>query len=228
MIDKIEWPSFTAINLETYPRRHIYEHFLDYEIPFTSRTTQLDITNLKNYIQNINLKFSLVFSFLLTRATNHVPELRHRIQDDILVEFDKIIPSFTVLSKEKVIYFSKGTYTDNFQHDYNHNHLVNEEASKGFNQIHGAESQGQIFITNIPWYSFTSIQHPYSRKNASIPIFSIGKIYEENGRTKVPLGIQSHHSIIDGYHISCFLDILIKHLDEPELISLPYQHPLDD
>lgn len=57
MIDIIKWPSFTAINLETYPRRHTYEHFLDYEIPFTSRTTQLDITNLKIIYKTLILNF---------------------------------------------------------------------------------------------------------------------------------------------------------------------------
>lgn len=213
-----EWPVASKIDLETYPRRRLFEHFMSFEIPITSRTLEIDVTELRNFTKAKALRFSLTLGFLLTRGANYVAELRHRIQDGVPVDYDRIIPSFTVLSEDHIVYFSKGVFTDNFEDDYPRNVEINARAARGLDQLTGPENQGQIFITSIPWYSFTSIQHPYSRENASIPVFSIGKIYEDNGRLKAPLGIQSHHAFVDGYHIGRFVEILERHLASPELI----------
>lgn len=217
-----EWPVARAIALETYPRRRLFEHFSTFEIPVVSRTLQIDVTGVREYAKRNNRRFSLTLAFILTRATNHVPQMRHRIQDDILVDFDRIIPSFTLLSEEKIVYFSKGVFTDSFEADYHRNIAINERAIRGCDQITGPENQGQIFITNIPWYSFTAIQHPYCRQNASIPIFSIGKLYADNGRIMAPFGLQTHHALTDGYHIGMFLDIVTRHLNDPALIDQYY------
>lgn len=214
-----EWPIASRIHMDTYPRRGLYEHFLTFEIPVTTRTIQLDATPLVDFIKSNNYRFSLVIGFIITRAVNHVPELRHRIQDGALVEFNKIIPSFTILSKDKLLYFSKGVFTDVFENDYYENLTINENVAKGLDQNAGHENQGQIFITNNPWNSFTALQFPYSKNLSSIPVFGIGKMYGENDKIKAPLAIQTHHSLTDGYHIGHFLDILEKHLEDPRLIE---------
>lgn len=213
-----EWPVASRVDMETYPRRNLYEHFLTFEIPVATRAIQLDVTALMSFIKNNNYRFSLVLGFILTRATNHVPEMRHRIQDGVLVDFNKIIPSYTILSKDKRVFFSKGVFTDNFNDDYLENLEINERAAKGLDPNVGSDNQGQIFITNNPWNSFTSLQFPYSQKVSSIPVFGIGKMYREGEKIKAPLAIQNHHSLTDGYHIGHFLHILERHLEDPDLI----------
>lgn len=213
-----EWPVASRIDLESYPRRQLYEHFLTFEIPVTTRTLQLDTTALINFIKTNDYRFSLVFGFILARACNHVPEFRHRIQDGLLVEYNRVIPSYTLLSADKLVYFSKGVFTDDFENDYEENRVINEIAAKGLDPNVGSENQGQIFITINPWNSFTSLQFPYSSKVASIPVFGIGKMYQHTDRIQTPFAFQTHHSLIDGYHIGHFLDILYRHLEDPELI----------
>lgn len=217
-----EWPTCVDIDMQKYARKELYEHFLTFEIPVATRTVQLDVTNLMSFIKTNNYRFSLVLGFIITRAVNHVPELRHRIQDGKLVEFTKIIPSFTMLSQDKRVFFSKGVFTDSFDNDYYENMDINDLAAKGIEQNIGSGNQGQVFITNNPWNSFTSLQFPYSSKVASMPVFGIGKMYKEAGVIKAPLALQNHHSLTDGYHIGHFLDILYKHLEDPMLIEHPY------
>lgn len=217
-----EWPTASRIDMTTYPRRDLYAHFLTFEIPVATRSIQLDVTSLMSYIKRHDYRFSLVLGFILTRATNHVPEMRHRIQDGVLVSFDKIIPSFTILSRDKLVYFSKGVFTDSFGHDYAENSAINDRAAKGLDENVGSENQGQIFITNNPWNSFTALQFPYASKYASIPVFGIGKMYKDGDKIKAPLAIQNHHALTDGYHIGHFLHILERHLEDPNLIDQSY------
>lgn len=219
---KFEWPTATPIDLTTYPRREIYQHFLTFEIPVVVRTLQLDVSALLTYAKSRKLRFSLTFGFILTRAVNHVPEFRHRILHGQLVDYDNIIPSFTILGPDKNIYFSKGVFSDNFSTDYPSNLFIIDRAAQGLEPNIGSDNQGQVFITNNPWNNFTSLTFPYSSKVASMPVFGIGKMYENGGRTMAPLAIQNHHGLTDGYHVGHLLHILNRHLENPDLIDHPF------
>lgn len=216
---EFEWPQATPIDMANYSRSNLYRHFLAFEIPVVTRTLQFDVSALVTYAKSRKLRFSLTLGFILTRAVNHVPEMRHRIVHGELVDYDKIIPSITVLGPDKNLYFSKGVFSDSFADDYPVNLAIIDRAARGQEPNIGSDNQGQIFITNNPWNSFTSLSFPYSSKVASIPVFGIGKMYEDRGRTMAPIAMQTHHSVVDGYHIGLFLDILNRHLGDPGLID---------
>lgn len=216
-----EWPKATPIDMANYSRSSLYRHFLTFEIPVVTRTLQFDVSALLAQSKSRKQRFSLTLGFILTRAVNHVPEMRHRILNGELVEYDKIIPSITVLGLDKNLYFSKGVFSDSFADDYPSNLAIIERAAQGQEPNIGSDNQGQIFITNNPWNNFTSLNFPYSSKLASIPVFGIGKMHEDRGRTTVPIAMQTHHSLVDGYHVGLFLEILSRHLDDPSLIDQP-------
>ena len=75
-------------------------------------------------------------------------------------------------------------------------------------------------MTCMPWVSFTSVQHPMNmHPTDSIPRFAWGKFFEENGRVKMPLGVQAHHALVDGVHVGRYFMRIQEHLDNIE--SLP-------
>jgi chloramphenicol O-acetyltransferase type A len=41
-----------------------------------------------------------------------------------------------------------------------------------------------------------------------LPIFTIGKYFEQNGKIWLPIAIQVHHAICDGFHIARFVNEL--------------------
>jgi chloramphenicol O-acetyltransferase len=41
-----------------------------------------------------------------------------------------------------------------------------------------------------------------------LPIFTFGKYYEDGGKYYIPLSIQVHHAVCDGFHVCRFLDEL--------------------
>lgn len=219
----IEWPTGTPIDLETYARRQWYEHFCQFEIPVTYRTIQFDVTALKAYCKKNNLKFSLSIGFIITRANNLVPEFRHRIYNDMLVEYDKIIPSYTVMTEGNVFAMMKGVYTDKFASDYDENASIQDRISKGLEKSPLSDNQGQIFITINPWTTQTAVQAPFTKKFASVPVYCVGKMYDDAGRIKLGLGLQVHHGLVDGYHIGHFVHVLERHFENPELIEHTYE-----
>ena len=55
----------------------------------------------------------------------------------------------------------------------------------------------------IPWASFTGFNLNLQRGYDYLPpIFTMGRFQEEGGRTNLPLAIQVHHAVCDGFHLS--------------------------
>ena len=97
------------INLENYKRRKLLEVFKDYQFPHFSTTSNVNITNLKEFVERNKCGFFLSISFLLSKSLNLVPELRYRIIDGELFEFEQVDPGFTVLLEDKTFSFC-GSY----------------------------------------------------------------------------------------------------------------------
>jgi chloramphenicol O-acetyltransferase type A len=75
-----------------------------------------------------------------------------------------------------------------------------------------------LYMTSIPWISFTSMAHPIQMNPVdSIPRIAWGKYFEENGRMKLPFSIQMHHALADGLHAVEYYNKLQAMLEYPDI-----------
>jgi len=202
--------------MDAYQRRTFFEYFRAFDVPVHSRTVQIDITRAREHIKKHNLVFSLALSLLVTKAANQVPEFRQRIVGDGIEEYDFVVPFYTMLSPSKVVAFIMGQHANSFGACYEANMALRREVLAGRIPPFDLKNQGHITISVVPWYSFTSVTMPYSHNHASVPTVSIGKFYQQQDTTMIPLAIHSNHALIDGYHIGRFLDFLTGYLSDPE------------
>jgi len=72
-----------------------------------------------------------------------------------------------------------------------------------------------VFITSVPWLSFTAFTHPFSAQYASIPIFTLGKFFTQRTQVVLPLAVQDHHGSADGWHVSRFYNEVQRLVAEP-------------
>jgi chloramphenicol O-acetyltransferase type A len=204
------------IDLATYKRRGMLEAFKDRDIPFFSTTSHVDITNLKKFIDSHKSGFFLAISFLITKSVNLIPELRHRIIDGDLFEFSRVDPGYTVLLDDETFSFCDSSYVDSFK-AYSELSAAKIKAVKDCPDHGFEEKHHMFFITNIPWFSFTSIVHPYDKKYGYIPVIAIGKYFKEGDKLLVPIGIQVHHGLVDGIHVGKFYQNLSNMCYTPEV-----------
>ena len=57
-------PKATAIDMQVYARKHWFDYFCDFDNPLIYKTVQFDVTELKKYCRENNLKFSLTMGFI--------------------------------------------------------------------------------------------------------------------------------------------------------------------
>jgi len=52
-----------------------------------------------------------------------------------------------------------------------------------------------------------------------LPIFTMGKYFGSGGRRMLPLAIQVHHAVCDGYHVGQFVEHLQEMIDSFDTIA---------
>lgn len=215
-------PSATAIDLESFARKETYLHFKDFEIPVSWRTVQVEINKVHNFVKQRELSLPLVISHLITKAANKIPEFRHRIDNDCLVEYERIEPRVALLKKNKTIAFTSLAFSDCFDKDYVSNQKIAHETSASTSaQQPTPDHQGFIYISPALMHNYMSITFPYSRHSASIPVFHFGKYAKHSEQLLLPLSMQLNHALIDAYHVQLFLRLLESYLEDPQQSLYP-------
>jgi chloramphenicol O-acetyltransferase type A len=208
------------IDLETWPRKEHFAVFKDFDYPHFSLCANVDITAFYPFIKQNGISFNLAVVYLITRTANAIPEFRYRIRDGKLIEFDTVHPSSTIMGKDDVFSFCTMEYHEDFSRFL-------EKAGPKITRVQKRprlleEDQNRddlLFLSAIPWVSFTSLMHPLKLYPAdSVPRFTWGKYLEEGASLKIPLGVQGHHAVMDGLHMGRFYEQLQAYLDDPGFI----------
>lgn len=215
-------PTATPIDLETFARKESYLSFKEFEIPISNRTIPVAINNIHQFCKEQGLRFSLVMVHLLSKAANKIPEFRYRIDNDVLVEYEKVVPRAALLRKNKTVAFTTLTFSDHFPIDYSKNLQIAKEMAATTTDIQELpDHQGLIFISPALMHYYSSMSLPYSKKTASIPTFHFGKYAKQEGEMILPLSMQLNHALIDAYHVQLFLQLMESYLEHPQQTLFP-------
>ena len=57
-------------------------------------------------------------------------------------------------------------------------------------------------------------RHVFDEGKFLLPIFTMGKFFERSGKRLLPLAIQVHHAVCDGYHLGVFVEKLQGYIDQ--------------
>jgi chloramphenicol O-acetyltransferase type A len=197
-------PRSKLIDMTGYKRARLYNYFNQFEVPFTSFTVNVAIDEFPEQCRARKCRFFSSLCLAITKSSNEIPEFRHRIVEEQLVDFERVFPAVTVLDQDNVLSFAKGIYTGDFDSDYRELVRAIDRAKDGLDQEENEEQPHQNFFSNIPWVSFTSVTHPSFQKNRSIPIFTVGKLTDDGHKKTIPIAVQSNHSLVDGFHVGRF------------------------
>jgi chloramphenicol O-acetyltransferase type A len=135
------------------------------------------------------------------------------MRDDGVIYFEKINPSFTYMPENSELFKLITVELEEDMVEFIHHAKQTAVAQQGF--IEGIKREDLIYITSLPWISFTQITHTMSKdKTDTVPRVSWGKYFRDEERILMPFSVQVHHSFVDGIHISKYIECLQKYMDE--------------
>ena len=205
-----------SINLEKWPRKAVFEFYRDFEYPQINVCVDIDVTATVQYLKEQSLSRFKTILWTICHASNSINEFKYRIRNGNVILHDVVHPSFTVLTRDNLFAFSRVEYTLNIRQFFG-------QVEKGIRASRANPSledePGQddfLYISCLPWIRFTSISHPVKLDaEDSIPRISWGKFDKDKGKISMPLSVQVHHGLADGYHLGLFLNRIQALLNEP-------------
>ena len=200
---------YSTIDLNTYPRKAHFDYFRSLQNPMLGLTVEVDVTALRDFCKREGCSFYLAFMRCAARAANGVPQLRQRIRDGAIVEYDACGTSHVELRAD-------GTYGYcTLYHDRPLRQYLEFAESERTRCRENAsieeddDVEGLYFITALPWLHYTQLVQPTAGGDESNPRISWGKYARDHrDRLMMPVTLLAHHALVDGLHAARFYENL--------------------
>lgn len=207
------------IDMESWPRRHHFEIYRAFGYPHFSLCANLDISRFYPAVRARQTSFTATMMYVIARAANAIPEFRYRIRGEAVVEHERVDPSGTILTAENVFSFCTVAYSEDFPTFIARAAAEIESVKENPTVWDEPGRDDLLFMTSIPWVSFTSFMHPIDLNPAdSVPRFAWGKFFREGERLLMPLSVQGHHALMDGLHMGRYYETVQRFLQEPDFL----------
>ncbi|WP_300675216.1 chloramphenicol acetyltransferase [Soonwooa sp.] len=203
------------IDIETWIRKDHFRFFTQFEEPFFGVTITMDFTKAYENAKKNNKSLFLHYLYRALKAANQVENFRYRIVDNQVVLFDVINASPTINRENGTFGFSYFDFDEDEQVFIEKAKQEIEKVQNETSLIPAVSGENIIHFSSLPWLNFTSLSHARSFSFPdSAPKISFGKIYDEGDSKKMSVSIHVHHALMDGLHVSQFVDAFQKLLDE--------------
>ena len=202
------------IDMNTWPRREIYDFFSPISNPFYSVTFTLDVTNLYRYVKERELSFYYALVYLCTRAVNRVEAFLYTIEDGKVRMYDKRQPSFTDLEKGSELFRMVFVPCEGSLDDFCRAAKAKSESQHFFFDP-TAETNDLIYFSCLPWMDVTGLTNERNLDpDDAIPRIAWGKYIDVNGRKQLHISLEINHRLIDGVHLGRFNEELCRLIEE--------------
>lgn len=199
---------FKFIDKDNWKRKEYFDHYF-FNVPCTySMTVKMDITKIIKKKQ----KLYPTMLYYITTVVNKYEEFKMTIDEKgRLGMFDTMLPSYTIFHQDTKTFSNLWTeyyckYED-FCKAYEDDMLKYANQSGLF--VKANVPKNNFPVSMIPWTSFEGFNLNLQKSYDFLqPIFTMGKYYKENDKILLPLAIQVHHAVCDGFHICRFVNEL--------------------
>ena len=205
--------TFSTIDRAHWARKEYFDHYFS-QVPCTySAVFQLDITRLRQQGQKL---YPTMLYHIATEVNLH-EEFRTALDGaGQLGIYDRMHPCYTIFHKESETFSNLWTeYTPDYEAFCEAYRL--DMAQYGRNpgmEAKPGTPENTFPVSMLPWASFEgfnlNLQKGY---DYLLPIFTMGRYQETGGKTLLPLAVQVHHAVCDGFHLCRFVNGLQARLD---------------
>jgi chloramphenicol O-acetyltransferase type A len=205
------------IDIAGWNRKEHFEFFSKMASPYFGFTTEVDCTQAYNKAKDCGHSFFATYLHASMIAVNAVDELKMRILEDHIVLYDSVNAGTTIGRADGTFGFAYIHFSEDFS-TFNaelQKEIDGVQNSVGLRMNNGELGKDLIRHSAIPWNSFSALLHPTPLdKTESVPKITFGKFSIREGRYYLPVSVEAHHGLADGFHLARYLEAFQKQLDQ--------------
>ena len=204
------------LDLENWNRKEHFEFFCPFDEPFFGVVSEVDCTKAYEYAKKNNISFFAYYLHKTLEAANSLEEFKYRIIDNEVFICKEIHAAATIAREDGTFAFSFTEFNPDFTifHDSLSSEIDSVQNSTGLRFNEDAKRIDGMHISSFPWHKLTGLTHSRDLKRKdSVPKITFGKTYVQDSAMKLPIAINVHHALMDGFHVAQFLDRFQELLD---------------
>lgn len=209
--------SYRVIDKENWERKELFDFYQKFDNPSINVSVQIEAGEIYACAKDRDESFFLLSLYAILRAANTVPQIRQRIVDGAVVEFDRIAVMTPIMTERELFRQIWCEYSPSYS-DFKNEAIPKVEAARRGNpspmEGHGAD---YLCASCVPWLHFTAITQAEFFFGQDVPILAWGKL--KNG--EVPFACKFNHSFMDGLHVSRFFAGIEEGFANPDTLWNP-------
>lgn len=206
------------LDIDNWHRRHHFEFFKDYELPFFNLCADVDVSMLYEWSKKEGgPSFFLASFYLSLQAANELEPFRYRLNGESVLVHEVIHGGSTVMRQDETFGFAYFDFCPSYvQFEVTGEEILAQARTASGPLLDRPDRDDLIYYSVIPWVHFTGFTHAKKLGTQdSIPKIVFGQHSENAGTRLMPVSVEVHHALMDGVDVGRFYERFQQLLNDP-------------
>ena len=207
--------NYTKIVLEEWNRGSLFWFYIEKMRIVMSLTVDIDVAPLCAYAKRKGLKFYPAMIWVVSKVINAHDEFKYSWNNaGSLIRWDTVSPSYTVFNEEDEAFSKFVTeYSDSLP-EFCQRYERDLQKHQNSRAIIEGQPENFFDVSCLPWVKYKHFDvHVFDEGKFLAPVVTWGKYEVEGDKTLMPLTMNIHHAVADGFHLSRFFNELQELID---------------
>ena len=197
---------YTRIDLAEWERGDLFTYYIENMRIVMSLTADIDVTELLAFTRARRLKFYPAMLWVVSRAVNAHDTFRYGWDSDgSLILWDQISPSYADFHREDGNFIKLATAYDEDFFTFYKRCMADRAAHRDRRGIAAHQPPNRFDVSCLPWVRYRHFDlHVFDEGRFLAPVVTWGRFEREGERYRMPLTMNIHHAVADGFHLSRF------------------------
>ena len=198
---------YTKVNLDEWNRGALLQHYIDHMRIVMSLTVDTDITGLLRFSKHNGLRFYPAMIWAVSSIVNRHDEFKYSWDHGgDLIRWDYISPSYAEFHREDETFTKLVTVFSEDLFEFHTRYLADQEIYQARRAFVENQPPNFFDVSCLPWVRYQHFDvHVFDEGRFLAPVVTWGR-YEQTsgGRYIMPVTMNIHHAVADGFHLSRF------------------------
>lgn len=199
---------YTKIDLGKWNRGKLFQSYIDDMRIVMSLTVDIDVTNLIEFSKSHDLKFYPAMIWVVSKVVNEHDEFKYSWDNKgNLIKWDYISPSYAEFHKEDENFTKMVTDFSDSIFEFYERFMLDREKHKMERAFVANQPLNFFDVSCLPWVKYNHFDvHVFDEGKFLAPVITWGKYELERERYIMPVTMNIHHAVADGFHLSRFFN----------------------
>lgn len=200
--------NYTTIDLNEWNRGELFRFYMENMRIVMSLTVDIDVTQLKEYSRKTQIAFYPLMLWVVSKAVNSHDEFKYGWDaDGRLIRWDYVSPSYTQFHREDEAFTKLVTEYSEDLFAFCGRVMADRERHKGGRAVLEGQPPNFFDVSCLPWVKYKHFDvHVFDEGKFLAPVVTWGKYEQTDSKLMLPLSMNIHHAVADGFHLSRFFN----------------------